>query len=68
MLHLTGEEVRSAYRQIFERRHALLDVWPVRMTLLRRHKGDMLVIKPVSSHKCPGQMLRYTPPCASPAL
>lgn len=38
MLHLTGEGVTSAYRQIFERSHALVDVWPVRVTLLETNQ------------------------------
>lgn len=51
MLHLTEEGVTSAYRQIFERSHALVDVWPVRVTLLEsKTKGDVLVIKHVSSN------------------
>lgn len=32
---LTRDESCSAYRQIFERRHALLNVWPVWMILLK---------------------------------
>ena len=62
-------EGRSAYRQIFERCHALLNVRPVRMALLKSNQADMIVIEHTSSHKCSRKLSRlHTSMCLSSSL